>query len=63
MNVACKNISEKEMRNAMLAQIINHIAEKHGCKATIDFDHYEIDINGPENAKEEIVFELDNWFG
>jgi hypothetical protein len=63
MNVACKHINEKAMRDAMLAQIINHIAEKNGCRATIDFDHYTINIDGPDAAKLAIAEDLDNWFG
>lgn len=63
MNVNCKHISEQEMRNAMLVQIVNHVCDKHGCRAKIDFDNYTIDIDGPETAKLAIVEDLDNWFG
>jgi hypothetical protein len=63
MNVTCKHVSEKAMRDAMLAQIINHICDKHGCTAVIDFNSLTIDIDGPESKRLDVAFELDRFFG
>lgn len=63
MNVNCKRVSEKDIRDAMLVQIITHICDRHGCKAKIDFDAYTIDIDGPESVKEAIITDLDQYFG
>ena len=56
-------VSDRQMRESLLANIINTVCAKHGCTAKIDFWAKTIDIDGPEEKREVIADELTRFFG
>jgi metal-dependent amidase/aminoacylase/carboxypeptidase family protein len=51
------------MAEARMAQIMNHIAAKHGCTCRIDWDRYCVYFDGPEEKREAVTAELQKFWG
>ena len=42
----------KEQREAQMLNAMNRLAEKHGCKVTVDFEKFIIDFDCPDKESE-----------
>jgi hypothetical protein len=55
-------VTDRQMAEAHFAQIVHHIATKHGCTARIDWDRYVVYFDGPEEKRLEVTNEVNLFF-